>query len=88
MKKSANIALWIFAVGATLCLFAGALAFFGFIAAFVIGGDTATKICVFIHKQYFPYVIVATSVSALFGLLGMYLKNVKALSLKKEENKF
>lgn len=86
MNKVKNVLLTIFAIGALLTLFAGALAFFGFIAALFIGGETATALCVFIHKTYFPYVIRICSVSVGFGLVGMYLGKMKALSVggKKE----
>ena len=81
MKKVSDILLRVFAVGSLLALFAGALSLLGFAAALVIGGETATAICVFIHKTYFPYVIKFTSVFVGFGLLGMYLSKIKALAI-------
>jgi hypothetical protein len=77
--------LKIFAIGVLLTLFAGALAFVGFVAALIIGGDTAAELCVFIQKTYFKYVIQVCSVSVAFGLVGMYLSKIKALSMKDEE---
>lgn len=81
MKKFSDILLKIFSVGIISALFAGALALVGFIVAMFIGGETATEICVFIHKTYFPYVIRFTSVFVAFGLVGMYLSKVKALTV-------
>lgn len=83
MNKISKIFLNVFAVGALLTLFAGALALVGFIAAFVIGGETATQLCVFIHKTYFLYVIRVCSVAVGIGLIGMYLGKMKALSVGK-----
>ncbi len=82
MKKVGNILLYIFAVGAILCLLAGALSLLGYLAALCIGGETATAMCVFIHKQYFPIVIRFTSVFSGIGLLGMYFNKISALSVK------
>ncbi len=82
MKKVGNILLYIFSAGVILCLLAGALSLVGYIAALIIGGETATALCVFIHKQYFPVVIRFTTVFAGVGLLGMYFNKVSALSVK------
>ena len=86
MKKISDILLYIFGTGVTVCLFAGALAFLGFVVALIIGGETATELCVFIHKTYFPWVITATSLFVGFGLVGMYFSKKKALSITKENN--
>ena len=52
-----------------------------------IGGETATEICIFIHKTYFPWVITFTSVFVGFGLIGMYLNKMKSLSISLAEDK-
>ena len=85
MKKVANVVLWIFGIGVTVCVLAGALSLLGFIVALCIGGETATTICVFIHKEYFPWVIMATSVFTGIGLIGMYFNKTRSLSLKAEK---
>ncbi len=86
MKKIGTILLYIFSVGIILCLLAGALSLVGYIAALFIGGEVATQMCVFIHKQYFPIVIKCTSIFAGIGLLGMYLNKIRALTVKAETN--
>ncbi len=85
MKKIGNILLYIFAVGIIICLLAGAFSLIGYIVALFIGGETATEMCVFIHKQYFPIVIKFTSVFAGVGLLGMYFNKVTALTIKEQK---
>lgn len=88
MKKISNIFLWIFGIGVTLCVLAGGLTLLGFIVAMCIGGETATKMCVFIHKELFPWIIQFTSIFTGFGLLGMYFGKTKSLTVssdKKEE---
>ncbi len=87
MKKISNLMLHCFAFGVLAALFAGAIALVGFMLALCLGGDTATVICVFIHKTYFPWVIKFTSVFVGFGLIGMYLTNTKALTVNTDDNK-
>ena len=89
MKKVSGFMLKVFAAGILLMLLAGALTSVGFAVALCIGGETATQICVFIHKVFFPYVIRLTSVFVAFGLVGMYLSKIKALAISdnmSEEN--
>ncbi len=85
MKVISKILLTVFSVGVLLTLLAGALAFVGFIAALIIGGEAATELCVFIHKTYFPYAIRVCSVAVGCGLIGMYFAKMKSLSMEKEE---
>ena len=87
MKKVSNILLWIFGIGVTSCLLAGALSLVGFIVAMCIGGTTATEICVFIHKTYFPWIIKFTSIFTGVGLVGMYINKIKALSISDPSKK-
>lgn len=84
MKKIANILLTVFAVGILAVLFAGALAALGYVAALFIGGETATALCLWIHKTYFPWVIQLASIFAGIGLVGMYLSKQKALTAASE----
>lgn len=81
MKKAIDIILTVFSVGVLLTLFLGGLTLLGYILALCIGGETATEICVFIHKKFFPWLIRFTSVFVGLGLLGMYLSKVKALTV-------
>ena len=81
MKKFSNILLKIFAVGVLLTILLGALTLIGYIVAMFIGGETATELCVFIHKTFFPYVIRVTSIVVGIGLIGMYLSKIKVLSI-------
>ena len=69
----------IFGYGIMIVLFAGGLTFFGYVAALVIGGETASAICTWIYKEFIPVIIYASTVLILFGLLTMYLAGEKAL---------
>lgn len=86
MKKIGNALLVFFSLGVLLSLLAGALSLLGYLTAIVIGGPVATTICTFIYKEYFPWVIRFCSVFVGAGLIGMYLSNMKALSMKKQNN--
>ncbi len=60
------------------------------VAAIIIGGDTAAKICDFIYKDLYPHIIYLSSVSILIGLVKMYVAGQKALvppKKKKSESK-
>lgn len=83
MKKISNVLLTIFSIGVLTTLFAGGLSFLGYLVALFIGGETATAICAFIYKEYFPWVIRICAVCVGAGLIGMYLKKLKALSINK-----
>ena len=84
MKKFADILLKIFSIGITITLFAGGITVLGYIVGLCMGGEKATALCTFIYKQYFPWVIKFSAIFAGIGLLGMYLKKIKALSIEKE----
>ena len=84
-KKISNILRIIFGYGIMICLFAGGLTFFGYLAALFIGGETATAICVFIYKTIIPYIIKASTILVLLGLLTMYLNGEVALTPDKKK---
>ena len=84
LKKSSEILKVVFGYGIMLCLFAGGITFFGYVAALIIGGNTAVIICSFIYKQLFPYIIYCTSLLVLLGLFAMYLNGEMALTAKKK----
>ena len=75
----------IFGYGIMLCLFVGGLTFFGYLAALFIGGETATAICTFIYKTLIPYIIKASTIMVLLGLVAMYLNGEMALTSNKKK---
>ena len=80
MKKVTDVLKLVFGYGIMIVLFAGGLTFFGYVAALIIGGDTATAICSWIYKSFLPIVIYASTMLFLFGLVVMYLAGEKALT--------
>lgn len=85
-KKIGDFLSVIFGYGIAACLIAGGLTFFGFLAAVIIGGDTATAICLFIKDSILSVIIYASTVLVLLGLLIMYLRGEKALTPDKKKN--
>ena len=85
LKKVASFLKIIFGYGILICLFAGGLTFFGYLAALIIGGETATAICVFIYEGIIPVIIKASTILVLLGLVIMYLTGEKALTANKKK---
>lgn len=84
-NKIANVLAVIYGYGIMLALFLGGLTFFAYLVALGIGGETATAICTFIYKSFYPILVYASSVFVLLGLVVMYLRGETALSSKKKE---
>lgn len=79
-KKIADVCRVIFGHGILISLFAGAGIFFGYLAALVIGGETAAIICQVIYKTIVPAMIYLTTSTVLLGLVTMYLSGETALT--------
>ena len=79
LKKISGVCKLIFGYGIMIVLFAGGLTFFAYLAALIIGGDTATAICTWVYKSFIPVIIYISTVLILFGLVTMYLAGEKAL---------
>lgn len=86
-KKISAALKTLFGWGILVALFGGGLTFFGYLAAIVIGGDTAAVICEVIYKQIFPVLIYLSTVMVLLGLVAMYLSGEKALTSDKKKTK-
>lgn len=71
----------IFGFGIYVVLFAGGLAFFGFLIAIMIGGANGESLAKAINIKYFPLIIQISSATIGVGLISMYLGNEQALSL-------
>lgn len=84
-KKLGDALRVAFGYSIMVCLFAGGLTFFGYVAALCIGGDTAAEICRVISKVITPWIIKVTSVTVLAGLAVMYLSGEVALTAKKNK---
>jgi len=85
-KKVSAFLRKVFGYGIMLCLFAGGLTFFGYLAALIIGGETAAAICVFLYKTVVPIIIKTSTILVLLGLVVMYLNGEVALTADKKKS--
>ena len=83
-KKIAKVLKAIFGFGIMVSLFAGGLTFFGYLAALIIGGETATAICTYIYNEIIPVIIYGSVITVLLGLVAMYLNGETALTPEKK----
>lgn len=84
-KKIVSVCKVIFGYGILISLFAGGLTFFGYLAALIIGGNTAAVICTTIYKEIIPNIIYLSTAVVLFGLVTMYLAGETALTASKKK---
>lgn len=63
-----------------IVLFAGGLTFFGYVAALIIGGDTATAICTWTYKSFIPVINYASTILILSGLVTVFLAGENTLT--------
>ena len=85
--KIADILAYIYGIGIAFALFAGAISFFGYLVAIIIGGESATQICEFIYKKIYPILFVFSSTIVLLGLLKMYIAGEKTMVPNKRKQK-
>lgn len=85
-KKIASVLKTIFGYGIMISLFGGGLTFFGYVAALIIGGDTAATICAFIKGTILPVIIYISTIMVILGLVAMYLDGEKALTTDKKKS--
>lgn len=91
-KKIFGVLNKIYGILMTVSFFAGFIPFIGFIFAIIIGGEIGETTAIFLHKQYYPWVIILGSVAIVIGVIAMYIGKIEGLSLKKvsadkDENK-
>lgn len=87
MKKLSDKLKIVFGYGIMITLFLGGLLFFGYLAAIIIGGETAAAICVVLYEKIVPVMIYATTCLVLFGLVTMYMAGEFALVASKKDPK-
>lgn len=82
-KKIFDILNKAYGILMSISFFGGVLPLIPFVIAMIIGGKTGEAIAVFLHKQYYPWVIIAGSVAIVLGLIAMYVGKLEGLSIKK-----
>ena len=87
IKKISDVLKGVFGYGIMITLVLGALSFFAYILALIVGGEGAVVICDFTYNVLLKITIYISTVVILIGLLAMYLAGEKALTPKKIEKK-
>ena len=87
MKKLTEICKTIFGYGIMITLFAGGLTFFAYLAALIIGGDTAAVICEVTYKQVIPDIVKVSTDKILLGLVCRYKSGEKSLTPSEKKKK-
>lgn len=82
-----KVLAYTYGIGIAVALFAGAASVLGYIAAIIIGGDTATLICTVIYKNIYPVIVYISSISVLLGIVKMYVAGEKSLVPPKKKDK-
>lgn len=82
-KKIFDVLNRIYGILMTVSFFGGFLPLIPFLIAMIVGGKTGEAIAVFLHKQYYPWVIIIGSVAIVIGLIAMYVAKMEGLSVKK-----
>lgn len=71
----------------TVSFFGGFLPILPFMLAIIIGGEVGENIAVFLHKQYYPWVIVLGSFAIIIGLIAMYVGKLEGLAINNMNTK-
>ena len=86
-EKIVNIIKCIFGIGIVICLLVGGLSFFGYLAALIVGGDNALKICTFIYKKLYPILVLISTSMIILGVVKMYICGETAFTGKRNNEK-
>lgn len=81
-KKVFDILNKVYGILMTVSFFGGLLPLVPFIFAIAVGGDLGETIALFLHKQYYPWVIIIGSFAIVTGLIDMYIGKLEGLSVK------
>lgn len=83
LNKVSRILDYVYGWGIFVCLFGGGILFVGYVIAFIVGGEFAATICSVIYERIYKCLIYVGNVVVLFGLINMYLKKQKSLTMEK-----
>lgn len=84
-EKINKVLLSIFSVFILIAIAGGGIVFLMFVAAILVGGNTAETLAVNANKLYMPCFIKAASIGVMAGLLSFYITKSHALSLNDED---
>ncbi len=87
----ASVLEWIVGSAFGVCLFVGGLGFIGYVIAFCVGGESATALCTWLYKSFYPILIKIGTISTLITFVMLYLRGdakwVSPFKARKENSK-
>lgn len=86
-QKIYNILNKLYGILMIVSFFAGAVPLLVFIAAIIIGGDTATAMMTFVGEYVYTYIIAAASIAVFIGWIALYVGKKEGLSIKSFDKK-
>ena len=85
LAKISGFCKKVFGYGIYVSLFVGGFTFFGYVVAFILGGEAAAKICEFMTKYIIPFAIYLANCMVVLGVFSMYLAGELALTPSKRK---
>ena len=73
-KKVVTVFEYSIGIALAVCLFVGGLGFFGYMAAFCIGGDTAVQICDWLYNDFYKALIIISTITTLVSFVLLYVR--------------
>ena len=86
-QKALLVLRYVFGGSVAVTLLGGGLTMLCYVAALIIGGETAAKICEVTYKEIWPIIIKIANITIVLGLIAMYINGEKALSPSEKKKK-
>ncbi len=80
--KLYNLLNKVYGISMMIAFFAGFVPVIPFVIALIIGGQTGEAISLFMYKQVYPVAFVVASFAIVVGLIAMYIRGEKSLSVE------
>lgn len=87
MEKLYEVLKSIFSIFLLIAISGGALVFFIFVIALILGGSTGETLAISANEVIMPYFIKSAATAIFAGLLSLYVSKSHQLSLSEEESK-
>lgn len=87
MEKLNEVLKSIFSIFLLIAISGGALVFFIFVIALILGGSTGETLAISVNEVIMPYFIKSAAIAMFAGLFSFYVSKSHQLSLSEEESK-
>ena len=80
--KLYNLFTRIYGISMLVAFFIGFIPVIPFIIAIIIGGPTGESISLFLYNKVYPLAFIIASFAVVIGLIAMYIRGEKSLSVE------